>query len=104
MAKTIGIICLVVCGVFILWGIFGLAYTTAGGPNEYRFDGVRAAEGTTLTVKNGELELVNGRHFSMDRPFRRIMDQTLWGLCFLMTLIAGITLLRLANKASAAKE
>jgi len=93
MAKTIGIICLVVGGVCILWGIFALAYTTAGGPKEYRFDSVRAAEGTTLTVKNGELHLVNGGHFSMDRPLRRIVDQTLGGLCFLMTLIAGITLL-----------
>lgn len=102
MVKTTGIICLVVCGICILWGIFALTYSTAVGPKEYRFDGVRAAEGTMLTVKNGELQLVGGGHFSVDRPLRRIMDQILWGLCFLMTLIAGITLLALAKKPGAA--
>jgi hypothetical protein len=96
MTRTMGIICLTLCGIWILQGLFGMTYTTVSGPNEYRFDGVRAAEGTTLTVKDGQLELAGGGHFSVDTPLRRIVDQSLSGLFFLATLGAGIMLLRTA--------
>jgi hypothetical protein len=104
MTKTMGIICLTVCGLCILWVMFTACYSIAGDAGDYRFDGVRAAEGATFTVKNGQLELVSGSHFSVDTPLRRLMDQSFGGLCFLTTLLAGITLLRTAKKPVAAKE
>jgi len=91
--RTIGIICLAACVLSIFWIALGAFYTPVGESNEYRFDGVHAAEGTTLTVKDGKLELVGGMGFSVDQPLRRIIDHTLWGMCFLTSLISGIGLL-----------
>jgi hypothetical protein len=104
MTKTMGIICLAVCGLCILWVMFAWCYSVVGGANDYRFDGVRAAEGTTFTVKNGQLELVSGSHFSVDTPLRRQLDRIFGGLCFLTTLLAGITLLRSVKIPAASKE
>jgi hypothetical protein len=96
--KAVGIISLIICGLSVIWAGIGAFYTAAEEPYQYRFDGVYAAEGTTLAVKNGELSLVSGMGFSVDQPLRRIIDQTLWGLCFLMSLTSGIFLLRLDQK------
>lgn len=104
MAKTMGIICFTVCGLCILWVMFTACYYIAGNPGDCRFDGVRAAEGTSFTVKNGQLELVNGSYFSVDTPLRHRLDQIFGGLCFLTTLSAGITLLRSAKKTVVSKE
>jgi len=96
--KTLGIICLIICGLSVFWVGLGAVYTPLEEPNQYRFDGVYAAEGTTLTVKNGELSLVNGLGFSVDQPIRRFIELSLWGLCFLMASISGIVLLRVDRK------
>jgi hypothetical protein len=104
MTRIMGIICLTVCGLCILWVMFTACYSIAGDAGDCRFDGVRAAEGTTFTVKNGQLELVSGSHFSVDTPLRHRLDQIFGGLCFLTTLSAGITLLRSAKKPVASKE
>jgi hypothetical protein len=104
MTKTMGIICLAVCALYILWVMFAACYSIVGGTVDYRFDGVRAAEGTTFTVKNGQLELVSGSHFSVDTPLRRRLDQISGGLCFLTTLLAGITLLRTVKIPAASEE
>jgi hypothetical protein len=92
MAKVMGTICLTVCGLCILWLLITAFYSVVGSTGDYCFDGVRAAEGTTFTVKNGQLELVSGSHFSVDTPLRRQLDLIFGGLCFLTTLLAGIAL------------
>jgi hypothetical protein len=98
--KTIGVICIVACVLCVVWGMVGMAYAIPSEAQQYRFDGVYAVEGTVLTVKNGQLVLIGGSNFAVDRPVRRIVNLSLWGLCFLMTLISGVVLLRLAKYGS----
>jgi hypothetical protein len=93
MEKKLGMICIVVCVACVLWAMITMAYTVPSAASQYRFDGVYAAEGTSLMVKNGELVLIGGSNFSVDRPLRRIVDLCLSGLCFLTTLGCGIFLL-----------
>jgi hypothetical protein len=91
--KILGIICITVCTVCILWAMITMAYTVPSAAHQYRFDGVYAANGTCLTVKKGELVLIGGSNFSVDRPLRRVVNLCLNGLCFLTTLTCGIFLL-----------
>jgi hypothetical protein len=96
--RTIGTICIVVCTLCVVWGMIGMAYTVPSETQQYRFDGVYAAEGTVFTVKDGQLVLIGGSNFSVAQPLRRIVNLSLWGLCFLMTLLCGIILLRFTKK------
>lgn len=99
MAKTTGIFCLLVCGLCILYlmSSFYLSPSVAGS-KMHHFYGVSAQEGTMITVANGELCLVgNGGLLSIDAPLKHVMSSSLLWLCFLMTLISGIVLLKVGS-------
>jgi CDP-diglyceride synthetase len=96
--KLTGIICIIACLLCIIWGMINMAYMIPNQTPQYRFDGVRAANGTVFAVKEGRLDLISGSNFSADRPLRRFVNLCLWGLCFLMTLLSGVIFLRLVKK------
>jgi CDP-diglyceride synthetase len=96
--KLTGAICIIVCLLCMIWGIVNMIYIIPNNAQSYRFDGIRAANGTVLAVKDGQLDLISGSGFSVDRPLRRFVNLSLWGLCFLMTLLSGLIFLRLGKK------
>jgi hypothetical protein len=98
--KTIGTVCIIAGVLYAIWGMIGMAYSVPVEAHQYRFDGVYAAEGTVLTVRDGQLVLIGGTNFSVDQPIRRIIDIGLNRFCFLMTMISGAVLLRLAKTKS----
>jgi len=100
MARMIGVLCLVLFVVCVAWAVMVGYLSTDHSPGQIRFDGVFAAEGTTLVVKDGKLELVGSGAFSVDTPLRLAVDRVLGGLCLFMTLCAGIALLRVPRARS----
>jgi hypothetical protein len=96
--KLIGIICMVVGLLCAVWVMIEMTYTIPGETHQYRFDGVYASNGTVLMVKTGKLVLIGGTGFAVDHPLRRMVDLGLWGMCFVMTVVSGIVLLRLSKR------
>jgi hypothetical protein len=95
--KTVGTVCIIVFTLCMVWVTIGMAYAIPSEAQQYRFDGVYAAEGTVFTVKGGQLVLIGGSSFAVDQPICRIINLSLWGMCCLATLISGIVLLRVAK-------
>lgn len=95
MGRIIGGLCLAVCVVCITWVGFNFYFDIRPSGKTYRFDNVRAAEGTVMVVKNGSLDLANTTgSLSVEKPFVRHTNNMIWALCFLGCLAGGVALRR----------
>lgn len=97
MRRWVGVACIGVCVVTIVWFVIGAAWTIAPSGDAYRFN-ISAPEGTAMAVRNGELDLQGGGPLSIETPFARHFTTAVWGLCFLGCLGGGIALLRSKGK------
>lgn len=106
VVKATGICCLIVCGFCILTILSIRLFSPEADNVNYHHFYVTIQEGTTLTVANGKLtQTGNGAGFySVDKPFKRYLKNSCWGLCFLASLIAGMVLLQAAKELNLPSE
>lgn len=101
LVKATGICCLLVCGFCILAILFIRVFSPeAKNANYFHFNGITVQEGTTLTVADGKLIQTGGKtgFLSIEEPFKRKMKNSLWGLCFLTSLIGGMVLIQASKE------
>ena len=107
VARATGICCLIICGFCILV-VLSIRFFSpeAKNANYFHFNGVTVQEGTTLTVADGKLIQTGSKagFFSVEEPFKRTMKNSLWGLCFIASLIGGMVLLQTSKELKSLPE
>ncbi len=94
MKRTVGILCIVVFCVSLIW-LIGCAYFTITSEGQVYIGKIWISEGTSLLFKDGHLSMISKvGSYSVESPFVGTLNTILWLVSSCMSLIAGIVLLR----------